>query len=326
MIQEQHESCGWDVLIARFEVQLQLGARSPHTQKAYLRDLKHLAELTLLASPTQLTTLAAQRAMAQLRHRGISPRSLARMLSSWRKFFSWLHDEKIVNRNPCAGLRPPKSPQRLPKALSVDSAIQLLEHEDDSKLALRDKAMFELMYSSGLRLSETTALDVKDIDLDECLVQVKGKGSRERILPVGRKAVAAIRAWLAIRQQAGCVALFVSEQGSRLSSRQLARRLDVWQRAAGFPQHVHPHMLRHSFASHILQSSGDLRAVQEMLGHANLATTQLYTSLDFQHLSQVYDKTHPRAKAEIPKVAIDTTDEVPEAIPVVLPSKNNPAR
>jgi integrase/recombinase XerC len=174
--------------------------------------------------------------------------------------------------------------------------MQLLDQPSEGRLQWRDHAMFELMYSSGLRLSETTSLNVADLDLSQQLVKVSGKGKRERLLPVGRSAADALRRWLEVRGSTQDDALFVSEQGTRLSSRQLARRLEKWRLQSDCEQHVHPHMLRHSFASHILQSSGDLRAVQEMLGHANLATTQIYTSLDFQHLAKVYDGAHPRAK------------------------------
>ena len=286
----------WTTTLQQFDQQLQLAARSEHTREAYARDIAYLASLTRLELPEQVNTLAVQRALAQLRHQGLSPRSLARILSSWRNLFQWLIRQERVAANPCAGLRPPRAPQRLPKALSVDATMQLLDQPSEGRLQWRDHAMFELMYSSGLRLSETTSLNVADLDLSQQLVKVSGKGKRERLLPVGRSAADALRRWLEVRGNTQDDALFVSEQGTRLSSRQLARRLEKWRLQSDCEQHVHPHMLRHSFASHILQSSGDLRAVQEMLGHANLATTQIYTSLDFQHLAKVYDGAHPRAK------------------------------
>ncbi|MDC7715456.1 tyrosine-type recombinase/integrase [Vogesella sp. LYT5W] len=286
----------WTTTLQQFDQQLQLAARSEHTREAYARDIAYLANLTRLELPEQVNTLAVQRALAQLRHQGLSPRSLARILSSWRNLFQWLIRQERVAANPCAGLRPPRAPQRLPKALSVDATMQLLDQPSEGRLQWRDHAMFELMYSSGLRLSETTSLNVADLDLSQQLVKVSGKGKRERLLPVGRSAADALRRWLEVRGNTLDDALFVSEQGTRLSSRQLARRLEKWRLQSDCEQHVHPHMLRHSFASHILQSSGDLRAVQEMLGHANLATTQIYTSLDFQHLAKVYDGAHPRAK------------------------------
>lgn len=286
----------WTAKLQQFDQQLQLAARSEHTREAYARDIAYLASLTRLEQPEQVNTLAVQRALAQLRQQGLSPRSLARILSSWRNLFHWMIRQEYIAANPCAGLRPPRAPQRLPKALSVDATMQLLDQPSEGRLQWRDHAMFELMYSSGLRLSETTALNVADLDLSQQLVKVSGKGKRERLLPVGRSAVDALQRWLEVRGSAQDDALFVSEQGTRLSSRQLARRLEKWRLQSDCEQHVHPHMLRHSFASHILQSSGDLRAVQEMLGHANLATTQIYTSLDFQHLARVYDGAHPRAK------------------------------
>lgn len=286
----------WTTTLQQFDQQLQLAARSEHTREAYARDITYLANLTRLELPEQVNTLAVQRALAQLRHQGLSPRSLARILSSWRNLFQWLIRQERVAANPCAGLRPPRAPQRLPKALSVDATMQLLDQPSEGRLQWRDHAMFELMYSSGLRLSETTSLNVADLDLSQQLVKVSGKGKRERLLPVGRSAADALRRWLEVRGNTLDDALFVSEQGTRLSSRQLARRLEKWRLQSDCEQHVHPHMLRHSFASHILQSSGDLRAVQEMLGHADLATTQIYTSLDFQHLAKVYDGAHPRAK------------------------------
>ncbi|MDC7690422.1 tyrosine-type recombinase/integrase [Vogesella indigofera] len=289
-------NAAWTATLQQFDQQLQLAARSEHTREAYARDITYLARLTRLEQPEQVNTLAVQRALAQLRHQGLSPRSLARILSSWRNLFHWMIRQEHIAANPCAGLRPPRAPQRLPKALSVDATMQLLDQPSEGRLQWRDHAMFELMYSSGLRLSETTSLNVADLDLSQQLVKVSGKGKRERLLPVGRSAADALRRWLEVRGSTQDDALFVSEQGTRLSSRQLARRLEKWRLQSDCEQHVHPHMLRHSFASHILQSSGDLRAVQEMLGHANLATTQIYTSLDFQHLAKVYDGAHPRAK------------------------------
>ncbi|MDC7704266.1 tyrosine-type recombinase/integrase [Vogesella indigofera] len=289
-------NAAWTTTLQQFDQQLQLAARSEHTREAYARDITYLARLTRLEQPEQVNTLAVQRALAQLRHQGLSPRSLARILSSWRNLFHWMIRQEHIAANPCAGLRPPRAPQRLPKALSVDATMQLLDQPSEGRLQWRDHAMFELMYSSGLRLSETTSLNIADLDLSQQLVKVSGKGKRERLLPVGRSAADALRRWLEVRGSTQDDALFVSEQGTRLSSRQLARRLEKWRLQSDCEQHVHPHMLRHSFASHILQSSGDLRAVQEMLGHANLATTQIYTSLDFQHLAKVYDGAHPRAK------------------------------
>lgn len=286
----------WARYLHLFDQHLQLAARSPHTREAYARDIGYLATLSQLEKPEQVNTLVVQRALGQLRQKGLSPRSLGRILSSWRNLFHWMIRQEYIAANPCAGLRPPRAPQRLPKALSVDVSMQLLDKSGEERLELRDHAIFELMYSSGLRLSETTSLDVHDLDIGQSLIKVSGKGKRERLLPVGRQAMAALTRWLAVRGAAMDEALFISGQGTRLSGRQLARRLERWRLQAGVEQHVHPHMLRHSFASHILESSADLRAVQEMLGHADLATTQIYTSLNFQHLAKVYDGAHPRAK------------------------------
>jgi len=272
----------WQALIDAYDDQLRLAARSEHTRIAYRRDLTKLAQLLGSTQPEHTDGPAIQRALGQLRRHGLSPRTLARMLSTWRSLFEWMIRREWLAANPCAGVRAPRAGQRLPKTREI-----------------RDAAIFELMYSSGLRLSETVSINLADIDLREALLKVQGKGNRERILPIGKQAVAALQRWLPLRQAAdGEEALFVSSKGVRISSRQLARRLERWALHSGSEQHVHPHMLRHSFASHMLQSSGDLRAVQELLGHANLATTQIYTSLDFQHLAKVYDTAHPRAKLD----------------------------
>ena len=222
------------------------------------------------------------------------------MLSSWRAFYRVLLErDPSLGENPCAGIRPPRSPRRLPKALSPDEAVRLVAIAGDEPLALRDRALFELAYSSGLRLSELAGVDIDRIDLEGGEVRVWGKGAKERIVPVGAAARAAIRAWLPARATLagdGATALFVGRSGARVTPRTIERRLAAWAAKQGLPQHVHPHMLRHSFASHVLQSSGDLRAVQEMLGHASIASTQVYTHLDFQALAKAYDRAHPRAK------------------------------
>jgi integrase/recombinase XerC len=222
------------------------------------------------------------------------------MLSAWRAFFRFLRDRDATLRaDPCAGLRAPKSPRRLPSALSPEEAARLVTITDDDPLALRDRALFELAYSSGLRLAELASLDAGPLDVGSGEVRVLGKGAKERIVPVGAAAREALTAWLAIRgalAAPGEPALFVGRQGARLSPRAVQKRLAEWAVRQGLDRHVHPHMLRHSFASHVLQSSGDLRAVQEMLGHASIASTQVYTHLDFQALAKVYDAAHPRAK------------------------------
>ena len=277
--------------------------QSPHTVSNYRRDLKRLLALAGDSDVGSLQVFQIRRFVARLHAQGLSGRSLGRMLSAWRGFFAWLGQHQLVAANPCDGIRPPKSPKLLPKALSVDEAAALLEpgEDDDPALTARDVAMFELFYSSGLRLAELAALDVGALEsvLQEGEVRVLGKRSKARIVPVGAKARDALAAWGLLREQlAGGdePALFVSRRGARLSHRAIQDRLGRQALRAGLPRHVHPHMLRHSFASHVLQSSGDLRAVQEMLGHASIASTQVYTHLDFQHLAKVYDTAHPRAK------------------------------
>ncbi|NJD24682.1 MAG: tyrosine recombinase XerC [Betaproteobacteria bacterium] len=277
--------------------------QSPLTVAAYRRDLARLVRLAGDAPLAQLQVHHVRRFVAQLHGQGLSGRSLGRMLSAWRGFFAWLGRDDAVRANPCEGIRPPKSPRRLPDALSVDEAARLLDggREDAELLAARDAAMFELFYSSGLRLAELAALDAAALDsaLHEGEIRVLGKRSKARIVPVGSKARDALADWATMRVQLVAPdepALFVGRQGRRLGHRAIQLRLQQAALRAGLPRHVHPHMLRHSFASHVLQSSGDLRAVQEMLGHASIASTQVYTHLDFQHLASVYDAAHPRAK------------------------------
>jgi integrase/recombinase XerC len=240
-----------------------------------------------------------RRYIARLHAGGLTGRTLARMLSAWRGFYRYLARDHGVVHNPCLDIRAPKSPKRLPHALSPDQAAQLMSIEANDALALRDKAIFELFYSSGLRLSELTALALTDVNFQDATVRVMGKGSKTRVVPVGSFASNALHAWLEARTQLSTpeqTALFVSRDGARLSARAVQQRLKVWAMKLGVPSNVHPHVLRHSFASHVLQSSGDLRAVQEMLGHASISTTQIYTHLDHQYLSKVYDQAHPRAR------------------------------
>lgn len=277
--------------------------QSPHTVSNYRRDLVRLLSLAGEIPFEQLQVHHIRRYVAQLHGQGLSGRSLARLLSAWRGFFKWLGRGDVVRANPCEGVRSPKSPKHLPNALSVDEAARLLEADDESDplLAARDVAMFELFYSSGLRLAELAALDCVALDsaLNEGEIRVLGKRSKARIVPVGGKAREALAAWSAVRDLLageGETALFVGQRGGRISHRMIQLRLARRAVQQGLPRHVHPHMLRHSFASHVLQSSGDLRAVQEMLGHASIASTQVYTHLDFQHLAKVYDSAHPRAK------------------------------
>jgi len=272
---------------------------SPATVDTYTFDLRHLLERVGEVDPASLTSHEIRRALAVLHSKGLKPKTLARTLSAWRSFFNYLARQNVVQANPCLGLRPPKSEKKLPNAPSVDAMAHLLEAEADGVWAIRDLAMFELMYSAGLRRAELIGLDIAGLDLAAGEVTVTGKGSRMRVVPVGGKALAAVRNWLAMRDQVArgdTEALFVGARGARISATVLAQALKQLALRQGITAHMHPHALRHAFASHVLQSSGDLRAVQEMLGHASLSTTQIYTHLDFQHLAQVYDQAHPRAK------------------------------
>jgi integrase/recombinase XerC len=274
---------------------------SPHTAEGYAHDVRVLLELAK-EQPRALQDLEIhqiRRFVARLHGRGLGGKSLARMLSAWRGFFNYLARDHGFTRNPCAGVRPPKSARPLPRALSPDEATRLVSIGERDPLAVRDRAMFELLYSSGLRLSELISLIPGDVSFAEATVRVTGKGNKTRVVPVGSHALAALQAWLPVRESLPNLnepALFVNRRGEPISPRTVQSRLKAWGIRQGLPGHVHPHMLRHSFASHVLQSSGDLRAVQEMLGHASISTTQVYTHLDFQYLAKVYDAAHPRAK------------------------------
>jgi len=275
---------------------------SPHTLKNYRRDLDALAAFAAVhdADTWQRIDTSLARAFAATLHRkGLNGRSIARMLSAARSFYRFLIREALATANPFSGVSAPKAGKRLPKALSVEQACSLVEIPEDDALAIRDRAILELFYSSGLRLAELVALDVSDIDLRDGTVSVTGKGSKTRIVPVGAKARAAIQTWLVQRGDRAAPAenaLFLGRNGRRLGPRAVQQRLKYWAARQGLGVPAHPHTLRHSFASHVLESSGDLRAVQELLGHANLSTTQVYTHLDFQHLAKVYDTAHPRAR------------------------------
>ena len=270
------------------------------TLKAYREGVAALLRLAEGRALPSLTQQDIRRFVARLHGEGLAGRSIARHLSAWRGLYRWLIRHHGARANPVLDVRPPKSPTLLPRALSPDQAQALLDPAADSLLELRDMAMFELCYSSGLRVAELAGLEVGGgLDLAEGLVTVTGKRNRTRAVPVGGKACAALRAWLAVRSQfarAAEPALFVSRTGTRLSTSGIASRLQRRAQAVGLGVRVHPHMLRHSFASHLLQSSGDLRAVQELLGHASIRSTQVYTHLDFQHLAKVYDAAHPRAR------------------------------
>ena len=246
-----------------------------------------------------LDTHQVRKYAAQCHRRGLSGRSIQRRLSALRTFYNYLLREQQVSHNPGLDVRAPKSEQHLPDTLNVDDITRLMNVSRTDTLALRDLAMLELLYSSGLRLAELVALNTGDMDFNECVVRVTGKGAKTRVLPVGDKAVAALRAWMQVRPrqlQDRETAIFTGRSGKRLGARAVQQRVKDWARRQGVPGDIHPHTLRHSFASHLLESSGDLRAVQELLGHADISTTQIYTHLDFQHLAQVYDSAHPRAR------------------------------
>jgi integrase/recombinase XerC len=268
---------------------------------AWLRFEKRLFELSGATPLATLKTHQIRRYIGQLHSKGLSGRSLARMLSAWRGFFNYLMRDHAHSDNPCVGLRAPKSAKTLPQALSPDEASHLMDIPADDAAAIRDKAMLELLYSSGLRLAELVSLDCADMiaAIAQGDIRVTGKGSKQRVVPLGSYAITALQAWLAVREQLAEpdeAALFVGQRGLRISPRVVQLRVKQWGIKLGITSSVHPHLLRHSFATHVLQSSGDLRAVQEMLGHASISTTQVYTHLDFQYLSKIYDAAHPRAK------------------------------
>ncbi|MGE4124702.1 MAG: tyrosine recombinase XerC [Pusillimonas sp.] len=298
---------------------------SHHTLAGYKHDLDHLQRLHPDAALESLSNSQLRQAVARLHAEGHKPRSLARALAAWRSFFQWWMTTTGRDHNPAHGIQAPKIPRSLPKALSVEQTQVLLDRPNlpspSTPVAHRDQAMFEILYSCGLRLSELVSLDsayTRSADhtstswlaLDTAEVIVTGKGGKMRHAPLGRQAVAATEQWLAERGQltrpttmlsaSDTAALFLGERGRRISPRVVQRQLEKLAKQAGLPVHVHPHSLRHSFASHLLQSAQDLRAVQELLGHANISTTQIYTRLDFQHLAQVYDKAHPRANRSHP--------------------------
>lgn len=273
---------------------------SPLTAENYSRDICRLFKLAGVTPLNELKNHQIRRFIAQLHGSGLGGKSLARMLSAWRTFYFYLIRDHQFKDNPCIGLRAPKSARNLPHALSPDEAVRLMELPTAGDiLAVRDKAMFELFYSSGLRLAELVSLDPAALDFADAAVRVIGKGAKTRIVPLGSYAISALQAWLALRGQLAKqdeMALFVNRNGSRIGARAVQLRMSGWGIKQGISSGVHPHLLRHSFASHVLQSSGDLRAVQEMLGHTSISTTQVYTHLDFQYLSKIYDAAHPRAK------------------------------
>lgn len=277
--------------------------KSPHTLKAYQRDLNELAvHLPHTATPTRQDMV---RALKQLSQAGQHPRSLSRKLSTWRQYGDYLVRQQLLSSNPALNVKTPKPPERLPKSLEREQINHLIENnqiDENNLLSVRDHAIVELLYGSGLRLSEIHALNMDDVHLDVGWVEVSGKGNRQRQVPLTGHSVAALTAYFRLRVAAGDEqAVFTSQSGKRLGTRQISKRLAQWAQQNQANQNISPHMLRHSYASHLLQASRDVRAVQELLGHQSLSTTQIYTKLDFEHLAQVYDDTHPRAKRQKPK-------------------------
>jgi integrase/recombinase XerC len=275
---------------------------SERTREAYRRDLDQLAiEMDRLdiSDPARLTEHSIRGLVARLHRQGLGSKSLQRLLSAIRSFYRWQMKEGLATNDPAASVRAPKAARKLPVTLDADTVTRLLEIDGDSPLAIRDKAIMELFYSSGLRLSELAQLQWHQVDFSSGLVTVTGKGNKTRMVPLGSYAADALLDW---RKERGAFAgfevpqVFVSNRGAPISPRTIQARIRHWARRQGIPQKVYPHLLRHSFASHLLESSGDLRAVQELLGHADISTTQVYTHLDFQHLARVYDKAHPRAR------------------------------
>ena len=275
---------------------------SKHTLTGYLRDLKQFQKWLKekdASTILEADSLHIRNWIASLHRQGIGGKTLQRKLSSLRSFYQFHVRKHQLKNNPAIDIRAPKTARTLPDTLDADTLTQLLEIQGDSILAIRDRAIMELFYSSGLRLSELVNLDLDSLDLQDKSLRAIGKGDKTRILPIGTKAVEALNNWLKNRNSLAKVeekGLFVSQRGTRISTRSVQQRINYWRKKQGLEQHVHPHKLRHSFASHILESSGDLRAVQELLGHADISTTQIYTHLDFQHLANVYDKAHPRAR------------------------------
>lgn len=276
---------------------------SNHTVINYRRDLSRFLTFCQEFELTDWNSIKAsniRQFVAYLHRQKLASKSIQRYLSAVRSFYRYMLREGLVESNPAQSVQAPKAEKRLPAILDVDQMTALLEHtSSDSFISSRDRAMMELFYSSGLRLAELASLNIRDIDFGDLLVYVTGKGSKSRVVPVGKQAINAINAWLEMREQQGFFeqqALFLSKQGKRLGVRSIQQRLKFWGKQHGVSDKVHPHRLRHAFASHMLEASGDLRAVQELLGHADLSTTQIYTHVDFQHLANVYDSAHPRAK------------------------------
>ncbi len=293
------ESQAIDLFLAYLRNQRQVSVHTLDNYQRDLRKLQHFCQQQQISQWSELRDHHIRSFAATLRHKRLASRSMQRNLSAIRSFYNFLLREDKAQINPAASASAPKQKRQLPDVLDVDQVSKLLDIKTDDSLSLRDWAIMELLYSSGLRLSELSNLDLHHIDLSDQTVRVTGKGEKTRIVPVGRFAIEALQQWL--QSRVGIAkhdeqAIFVNKNGTRLSQRSIQSRMRQWAIKQGLDKHVHPHMLRHSFASHLLESSGDLRAVQELLGHADISTTQIYTHVDFQHLASVYDKAHPRAK------------------------------
>ncbi len=274
---------------------------SPHTLSAYRHDLGTFLDFCARSTIelANLDSYAVRQFAAECHRKGSSPRSISRRLSAVRRFLAYLVQEQVLTSNPAVSVQAPKPARRLPATMDADQVAGLLALPGDDLLTVRDRAMLELLYSSGLRLSELVRLDLVELDLADQTVRITGKGNKTRVVPVGRHAVAALEAWLERRAAIAAAdedAVFVSRRGTRLAGRTVQARLKQWAKRQGAGLAIHPHMFRHSFATHLLEASGDLRAVQELLGHASISTTQIYTQLDFQHLARIYDQSHPRAR------------------------------
>ena len=294
------DDAGWiDRFIRHLEFERRL---SPQTCKNYRRDLKALAAWAAAQDIADWGAIDSEHVRAfsaTCFRKGLSARSIQRRLSAARTFYRYLLREKVVSNSPVTSVSAPKSKKRLPGNLDADRMARLLDIPGDGPIVDRDRAMLELLYSSGLRLAELVDLNLGDVDMSDATVRVTGKGNKDRIVPVGRQALKALRQWALTRADlagAGETALFVSNRGARISHRSVQSRVKHWAKRQGIDANVYPHLFRHSFATHVLESSHDLRGVQELLGHANISTTQVYTHLDFQHLAQIYDQTHPRAR------------------------------
>ena len=272
------------------------------TVKNYLSDLERLHKL--ITKPTMsATTEDIRLSLAKLHASGLSGKSLSRILSAWRSYFMFLIKSNQIKNDPTSGIKAPKSAKKLPQTLSIDQIFKLIEIDDKTFYGLRDKAILEIFYSSGLRLAELSHIKINDIDLHDQTLKVLGKGNKYRILPIGSKAMDAINSWIDKLKEIKNIDeqeyLFVNSKGSKLTNRAIQYRLKYWAKKNNIPENIHHHLLRHSFASHVLQSSQDLRAVQELLGHSNISTTQIYTHLDYQHLAKIYDQSHPRSKKKM---------------------------